>query len=80
MIIFKLLITVVLLAVGVYLDIRKRKNSFVCLAFYVSFLTMLTNVFDDLFDWHELAVIATCLLIYVVILLVVRKIKNEYEK
>lgn len=80
MIIFKLLITVVLLAVGVYLDIRKRKNSFVCLFFYVSFLTMLTNVFDDLFDWHELAVIVTCLLIYVVILLVVRKIKNEYEK
>lgn len=80
MIIFKLLITVVLLAAGVYFDIRKRRNALACLFFYVSFLTMFANVFEDLTNWHELAVIAICLLIFTGILLIVRKIKNKYKR
>lgn len=80
MIIFKLLITVVLLAVGIYFDIRKRINALACLFFYVSFLTMFANVFEDLTNWHELAVIAICLLIFAGILLIVRKIKNKYKR
>lgn len=48
MIIFKLLITITLLAAGIYFDIRKRRNALSCLFFYVSFLTMFTNVFEDL--------------------------------
>lgn len=80
MIIFKLLITVVLLAVGIYFDIRKRRNALACLFFYVSFLTMFANVFDELTNWHELAVIAICLLIFAGILLIVRKIKNKYKR
>lgn len=80
MIIFKLLITVVLLAVGIYFDIRKRRNALACLFFYVSFLTMFANVFEDLSNWHELAVIAICLLIFAGILLIVRKIKNKYKR
>lgn len=80
MIIFKLLITVVLLAVGIYFDIRKRRNALACLFFYVSFFTMFANVFEDLTNWHELAVIAICLLIFAGILLIVRKIKNKYKR
>lgn len=80
MIIFKLLITVVLLAVGIYFDIRKRRNALACLFFYVSFLTMFANVFEDLTNWHELTVIATCLLIFAGILLIVRKINNKYKR
>lgn len=80
MIIFKLLITVVLLAVGIYFDIRKRRNALACLFFYVSFLTMFANVFDELTNWHELVVIAICLLIFAGILLIVRKIKNKYKR
>ncbi len=80
MIIFKLLITVVLLAAGVYFDIRKRRNALACLFFYVSFLTMFANVFDELTNWHELVVIAICLLIFAGILLIVRKIKNKYKR
>ena len=76
MIIFKLLITIALLAAGIYFDIRKRRNALACLFFYVSFLTMFANVFEDLTNWHELAVIATCLLI----LLIVRKINNKYKR
>lgn len=80
MIIFKLLITVVLLAVGIYFDIRKRRNALACLFFYVSFLTMFANVFDELTNWHELVVIAICLLIFAGILLIVREIKNKYKR
>lgn len=80
MIIFKLLITVVLLAVGIYFDIRKRRNALACLFFLVSFLTMFANVFDELTNWHELVVIAICLLIFAGILLIVRKIKNKYKR
>lgn len=80
MIIFKLLITVVLLAAGVYFDTRKRRNALACLFFYVSFLTMFANVFETLTDWHELVVIAICLLIFAGILLIVRKIKNKYKR
>lgn len=80
MIIFKLLITITLLAAGIYFDIRKRRNALACLFFYVSFLTMFANVFEDLTNWHELAVIATCLLIFAGILLIVRKIKNKYKR
>lgn len=80
MIIFKLLITVVLLAAGVYFDIRKRRNALACLFFYVSFLTMFANVFEELTDWYELVVIAICLLIFAGILLIVRKIKNKYKR
>ena len=80
MIIFKLLITITLLVAGIYFDIRKRRNALSCLFFYVSFLTMFTNVFEDLTNWHELAVIATCLLIFAGILLIVRKIKNKYKR
>lgn len=80
MIIFKLLITVVLLAVGIYFDIRKRRNALACLFFYVSFLTMFANVFEELTNWHELVVIAICLLIFAGILLIVRKIKNKYKR
>lgn len=43
------------------------------------FFTMFTNVFEDLTNWHELAVIATCLLIFAGILLIVRKINNKYN-
>lgn len=80
MIIFKLLITIALLAAGVYFDIRKRRNALACLFFYVSFLTMFANVFETLTDWHELVVIAICLLIFAGILLIVRKIKNKYKR
>lgn len=80
MIIFKLLITVALLAAGIYFDIRKRRNALACLFFYISFFTMFTNVFEDLTNWHELAVIATCLLIFAGILLIVRKINNKYKR
>lgn len=80
MIIFKLLITVALLAAGIYFDIRKRRNALACLFFYVSFLTMFANVFETLTDWHELVVIAICLLIFAGILLIVRKIKNKYKR
>lgn len=80
MIIFKLLITITLLAAGIYFDIRKRRNALSCLFFYVSFLTMFANVFEDLTNWHELVVIATCLLIFAGILLIVRKIKNKYKR
>lgn len=80
MIIFKLLITIALLAAGIYFDIRKRRNALACLFFYVSFLTMFANVFEALTDWHELVVIAICLLIFAGILLIVRKIKNKYKR
>lgn len=79
MIIFKIFITVILLAVSIYLDVYKRKGYFVCMVFYISFLTMLMLVFEALFDWPDLLIIATCLLIYAGILLVVRKKKMKMK-
>lgn len=78
---FKILIAAILLALSVYLDVCKRKSTFVCLVFYVSFLLALIRVFEALLDWAESAVITVCLLIYVGILLVVRKVKKyEHER
>lgn len=70
-----------LLASGIYLDVRKRKSAFVGLVFYVPFLLMLIHVFEVLLDWPESVITVTCLLIYVGILLFVRMIKkHEHER
>lgn len=77
MIVFKIVITILLLAASIYFDVYNRKSDFVKLVFYISFLTMLIRVLEDILNWHEFTIIAICLLIYVGILLVARNIKRR---
>lgn len=80
MIVFKIVITILLLAASIYFDVYNRKSDFVKLVFYISFLTMLIRVLEDILNWHEFTIIAICLLIYVGILLVARNIKRRKWK